>query len=306
MTEFGLIGTVTSDRIVYDDGRSFHMLGGALYQAAVWCGFDDGVRLFAGCGESLRAEVEALTSDWAGLRRDGLHFIPGPGNVVELRYGETLKEREEVLRSAVPPLDPGPIVAGLPGLQALLLVFNSGFDLSLDAWHQVLRAARCPVWIDIHSLSLAKLVNTHRDYVALPEWRAWVRGAAFLQANRQEVACMIGRPERWAERAEIEVLAAEAFGLGVRAVYVTMGKDGVLVLTPGGTRMIEAPQAAAAVDTTGCGDVFAAAALKALVLGADPFEAASAGAALAARAVSAQGLAETFALARRRGSGLKH
>jgi hypothetical protein len=299
MTEFGLIGTVTSDRIVYDDGRSFRMLGGVLYQAAVWCGLGDGVRLFAGCGESLRGEVEALTANWAGLCRGGLRFVPGPGNVVELRYGESLREREEVLRSAVPPLDPGPILAGLPGLQALLLVFNSGFDLTLPSWREILGAARCPVWIDIHSLSLAKLVGVHRDYVALPEWREWVRGAAFLQANRQEVACMIGRPERWAERTEIDALAAAAFDLGIMAVYVTMGKDGVLVLTPGGTRMIEAPKAAAAVDTTGCGDVFAAAAFKALVLDADPFDAASAGAALAAQAVSAKGLAETFELARR-------
>lgn len=299
MTEFGLIGTVTSDRIVYDDGRSFRMLGGVLYQAAVWCGFGDGVRLFAGCGEAWRGEVEALTAGWTTLRREGLRFVPGPGNLVDLRYGESLKEREEVLRSAVPPLDPGPILTGLTGLEALLLVFNSGFDLTLPSWREILGAARCPVWIDIHSLSLATLVGAPRDYVALPEWRDWVRGAAFLQANRQEIACLAGRPERWAEPAEIEALAAEAFGLGLRALFVTMGKEGVFVLTPAGARMVEAPKAAVAVDTTGCGDVFAAVALKALVLGANPFEAAAAGAALAARAVSVKGIAETYELARK-------
>ena len=73
----------------------------------------------------------------------------------------------------------------------------------------------------------------------------------------------------------------------------------VFVLTPAGARMVEAPKAAAAVDTTGCGDVFAAAALKALVLGVNPLEAAAAGAALAARAVSVKGIAETYELARR-------
>ncbi|MCX6560830.1 MAG: PfkB family carbohydrate kinase [Candidatus Aminicenantes bacterium] len=299
MTEFGLIGTITSDRIVYDDGRSYGMIGGVLYQAAVWCGVGDGVRLFTNCGEALRARVEDLIAPWPGLRRGGLRYVPGPGNQVELRYGESLKEREEVLRSAVPPLDPGPILAGLDGLDALLLAFNSGFDLRLGDWRSIVDKSRCPIWIDIHSLSLAKLVGAHRDYVALPEWRDWVRGAAYLQANRQEVACMVGRPECWAERAEIDVLAAEAFGLGVRAVFVTMGKEGVLVLTPAEIRMIAAPLAAAAVDTTGCGDVFAAVALKALAGGGGAFAAAQAGAALASRAVSVKGLAETFDLARK-------
>ncbi len=299
MTEFGLIGTITSDRIVYDDGRSFGMIGGVLYQAAVWCGRGDGVRLFTACGEDLRTGVEDLIAPWPTLRRGGLRYVPGPGNVVELRYGEALKEREEVLRSAVPPLDPGSVLPGLAGLDGLLLVFNSGFDLRLEDWRTIRAAAVCPVWIDIHSHSLAKIVGAHRDYVAIPEWRDWVRGADYLQANRQEAACMLGRPERWPERDEIESLAGEAFGLGVRAMFVTMGKEGVLVLTPGEIRMIPSPQAQEAVDTTGCGDVFAAAAFKALIAGVGAFAATEAGAALASRAVSVKGIAETFRLARR-------
>jgi hypothetical protein len=298
MPEFGLLGTITSDRIVYDDGRSFGMLGGVLYQAAVWCGMGDGVRLFTACGEGLRTAVEELIAPWPTLRRGGLRYVPGPGNIVELRYGAALKEREEVLRSAVPPLDAGPVLVGIDGLDGLLLVFNSGFDLRLEDWRTIRAAAPCPVWIDIHSYSLAKIIGAHRDYVAIPEWRDWVRGAAFLQANRQEAACMTGRPERWPERAEIEALAEEAFGLGLRAVFITMGSQGVLVLTPEDSRMIPARRAAEAVDTTGCGDVFAAAAFKALIAGADPFAAAEAGAALAAKAVSVKGIAETYRLLR--------
>jgi hypothetical protein len=297
MKEFGLIGTITSDRIVFDDGRSFGMIGGVLYQAAVWSGQGDGVRLFTACGEELRAGVEDLIRPWTTLRRGGLRFVPGPGNVVELRYGETLKEREEVLRSAVPPLDPRLVLPGLDGLDGLLLVFNSGFDLKLEDWRTIQRAVRCPVWIDIHSYALAKVIGAHRDYIAIPEWTEWVRGADFLQANRQEVACMIGRPERWAERGEIEALAVRAFDSGPRALFVTMGREGVLALTPDGNRMIAAPKADQTVDTTGCGDVFAAAAFKALTEGAGAFEAAEAGTALASRAVSAKGVAETFRLA---------
>jgi len=297
MSEFGLIGTITSDEILYDDGRAFRGLGGVLYQAAALCGFGHRVRLAAQCGEDLRGEVEALISDWPSLIRDGLRFVPGPGNRVELRYSERLKEREEVLRSVVPPLDPSLLLGCLARLDLLLMVFNSGFDIALEDWRRIARTAPCPIWMDIHSLALAKLVGFHRDYVDLPEWIDWVEGVTYLQANRQEVACMLGRPERWPERDEIVAFARVAFDQAVRAVFVTMGKDGVLVLTSEETRLIQAPRADRVVDTTGCGDVFCAGAMHRLAAGAELFEAAAFGVEITSRAVGLAGLNETFALA---------
>ncbi|MGD0781971.1 MAG: PfkB family carbohydrate kinase, partial [Candidatus Aminicenantales bacterium] len=287
--------------IVYDDGRSFRGLGGVLYQAAALCGFGHSVRLAAQCGENMRGAVEDLVSGWPALDREGLRFVPGPGNRVELRYSERLKERQEILRSVVPPLDPSFLLGRMGDLKLLLMVFNSGFDIELPDWRRVARSARCPIWMDIHSLSLAKLVGSHRDYVALPEWKDWVEGVTYLQANRQEVACMLGRPERWPERGEIEAFAGEAFDRSVRAVFVTMGKDGVLLLTPDETRMIRAPRADRVVDSTGCGDIFCAGTLHRLAAGAELFEAAAFGAAVATRAVGLAGLSETFNLARNAG-----
>jgi hypothetical protein len=298
MSAFGLIGTITSDEIHYDDGRSFSGLGGILYQAAALCGFGHRVRLAAQCGDTLRIPVEGLLSDWPTLERGGLHFVPGPGNRVELRYSERLKEREEVLRSVVPPLDPSYLLDRVADLKLLLMVFNSGFDMELPDWRRVARAARCPIWMDIHSLSLARVVGAHRDYVALPEWKDWVEGVTYLQANRQEVACMLGRPERWPEREEIDAFALEAFDRSVRAVFVTMGKDGVLLLTPEEARLIQAPRADRVVDTTGCGDIFCAATMHRLAAGTDLFEAAAFGVDTASRAVGLAGLRETYELAR--------
>jgi sugar/nucleoside kinase (ribokinase family) len=298
MSVFGLIGTITSDEILYDDGRSFRGLGGVLYQAAALCGFGHRVRLAARCGEALRVPVEGLLSDWPTLERGGLLFVPGPGNRVELRYSERLKEREEVLRSVVPPLDPSYLLERMADLKLLLMVFNSGFDMELPDWRRIARAARCPIWMDIHSLSLARIVGAPRDYVALPEWREWVEGVTYLQANRQEVACMLGRPERWPEREEIEAFARDAFDRSVRAVFVTMGKDGVLTLTPDDVRLIQAPRADRVVDTTGCGDIFCAATMHRLAAGAALFEAAAFGVTIASGAVGLSGLEATYALAR--------
>jgi hypothetical protein len=297
MSEFGLIGTITSDEIHYDDGRDFRGLGGVLYQAAALCGFGHRVRLATHCGEDLRPEVEAMIAGWPTLEREGVRFVPGSGNRVELRYSERLKEREEVLRSVVPPLDPAYLLEHMARMDLLLMVFNSGFDIDLADWRRVARSAPCPIWMDIHSLSLARRVGVHRDYVALPEWTEWVEGVTYLQANRQEVACMIGHPERWAEGGEIETFARAAFDRSVRAVFVTMGKDGVLALTPDEIRPLSAPRTDRVVDTTGCGDTFCAGTMHRLAAGVPLFEAAAFGVEIASRAAGLAGLAETYALA---------
>jgi hypothetical protein len=316
MSRFGLIGTITSDHIVVEDRPPLRSLGGILYQAAVLCGLGEDVELFSNCGEELRAEIEAATAGWRTLRREGVVFVPGPGNQVHLRYSERLKEREEVLASAVPALAPEPVIAALPRLDMLLMVFNSGFELRLEDWRRIVAAERRAIWLDVHSLVLAKIVGSHRDYVAVPDWRDWVAGVSYLQANRQELSSLRGHPERWPSRAEIESFAGQAFDVGVRAVMVTLGKDGVLLLTPGargaagvgaiagaGTaarpivRHIQAPAADRVVDATGCGDVFCAAAMRLLARGASIAEAAEAGVVLASEAVGLAGITETFGLA---------
>lgn len=304
MRAFGLVGTITSDYITDDAGPRCRGLGGILYQAAVLCGLSENVHLIANCGADLRPEVEALTEGWTTLDRDGLRFVPGPGNRVFLHYSERLKEREEVLGSAVPALAPDRILGALPALDMLLMVFNSGFELSLPDWRAVLDRASCPVWLDVHSLVLARLLHAHRDYVSVPGWRDYVRGIAYLQANRQEVASLLGHPERWPDADEVEAFVREALRQGLRAVFVTMGKEGVLVATPRESRVVRAPAAAKVVDTTGCGDVFCAKTMQLLALDVPVLEAAEEGVELASRAACLAGIRETFDLARREDEGI--
>ena len=356
MSRFGLIGTITSDHVIVEDRPPLRSLGGILYQAAVLCGLGEDVALFSNCGEELRGELDAAVVRWRTLDRAGVTYVPGPGNQVHLHYSDRLKEREEVLASAVPALDPASILAALPRLDMLLMAFNSGFEFALADWRRIVDAAcaldfarslardrdsngtrtrACPIWLDVHSFVLDRIVGAHRDYVSVPEWRDWLAGVTYLQANRQEVASLRGHPERWPERGEIESFAAEAFAVAVRAVFVTMGKDGVLMLTPGEgpgeddesparagagisgakaglaaaahssarmrtavkTRQIQAPAADRIVDTTGCGDVFCARTMSLLAKGAALEMAVEAGVILASKAVGLAGIGETFRLA---------
>jgi hypothetical protein len=283
---------------MYGSCRSYQGLGGILYQAAVLCGLGEDVYLYTNCGLELKADVEKITGNWRTLRTAGLNYVPGPGNQVFLRYSERSREREETLASAVPPLTPDRIFADLPKLDALLMAFNSGFDMALGDWRRIIERASCPIWLDIHSLVLEKKFRGRREYVSLLEWRDWVSGADYLQANRQEIASLLGHPERWPEHDEISAFIQESLQVDVRAVFITMGKEGVLVATAEEMRIIRAPEAEKVVDTTGCGDVFCARTLQLLARDIPVFEAASRGVEMASRAVGIAGIMKTYSLAR--------
>jgi sugar/nucleoside kinase (ribokinase family) len=304
MAKFGLVGTITSDLISYHSGRTFEGVGGVLYQAASLCGLGHDVFLYTNLGRDLAVSVDPLIRDWINLSRQGIRLVPGPGNRVRLDYPAE-GERIEVLESIVPPLDPGPILAHLPILDTLVLIVNSGFDIELRDWRKVAHAAGCPIWLDVHSLPLERVLGKPRSYVPLPEWTDWARGVDYLQANRQEVASMLGHPQILAKEEELGLFAEKAFDLEVKAVFITLGKDGVQVMTRRASKRIAAPGVQPVVDSTGCGDVFCAGTVVKLADGQTPFEAASYGVELASKAVSLAGIKETYEMAKAAKPGRK-
>jgi len=293
------MGTIGYDVITHEGGEGYSGVGGILYQAAGLCGLGLEVALFANIGAEYEPEVRAITARWPACHTEGVFPAPGPGNRVFLHY-PARGERVEVLRSHVPPLEPQRILDGLAGCRLLIAVINSGFDIEPAAWRRVVSAADCLIWFDVHSLALTQVVGETRRYRPLPEWPDWVRGVDYFQANVKEVACMLGEPERLPGREELLGFGRAAVGLGVRAVFLTMGKDGAMVMTPGGARRIGCREAGRVVDTTGCGDIFCAGTAAMLAAGSSPEEAAAFGVELASEAVGVAGVLGTYDLIKNR------
>lgn len=291
--KFGLIGTITYDRISYESRPSWMGLGGVLYQGATLSALGKEVFLYTNLGEELDSEVEKIIKNWPKLRRKGINHIPGPGNQVLLHYPES-GERVEILRSVVPPLDPSLVIKDLPEFEMLILILNSGYDIELRDWRKIVCSASCPIWIDIHSLPLSKEINVPRKYMSLPDWKEWVERVTFIQANEKEMASILGHPEKKPSEADMINFGERAFNLGTKAVFITLGKEGVFVMSPKGSKRICSFRVNKVVDTTGCGDVFCAGMAAGLVGSMDPFEAAAFGLKLATKAVTARGIGETY------------
>jgi len=291
--KFGLIGTVTFDWINQVSRPAWKGLGGVLYQGAVLCALGREVYLYTNLGSLLVSEMNRITKDWKTLHRRGINQVTGPGNQVELHYPEK-GERREVLKSVVPPIPPYQILEDLPELKMLILVINSGFDIELKDWQNTVQSATCPVWVDIHSLPLSKELGRPRRYLPLPEWKDWTCGVDFVQANAKEMAAMLGHPEEDSTAEEMLSWAKTGFDLGAKALFVTQGEAGALVMTPRDLKTISPPPPDKVVDTTGCGDVFCAGTAVRLSEGKDPFEAAEFGLRLASKAATARGIEEIY------------
>lgn len=117
--------------------------------------------------------------------------------------------------------------------------------------------------------------------VGVPAFLAWTTGAALLLPNLDEGRALTGLEEPEAVAAALTAHAP--------LVALKLAADGALVARRGGPVERVAAPSVVVVDPTGAGDAFAAGFLAALLTGRTPRDAAAAGTALGARAVTTTG-----------------
>jgi hypothetical protein len=289
----GLLGSITHDVITFPDGKISQGLGGILYPASVLCGLERQVSLITNLAEELAPHVFSLKKHWPTMDLDEVKIVPGPGNKVNLYYPEE-GERREILESVVPTLDAEMILNRLSDKNFLILLMISGMDITLEDWNKIKERAECPIWMDVHSLTLSPELGRFRKYVLLTNWPDWVRGVDYVQVNKKESASMIGCPEKDPDEKQLYRFGESVLRQGVRAVFITLGKEGILVITAQGAAKMKFMESNKVVDTTGCGDVFCGAAVSQLMDGKDVMDAVDFGLELATRAVGRSGVKETF------------
>jgi hypothetical protein len=200
--------------------------------------------------------------------------VPVPNNRVVLHYYSN-ERRTERMSGGVPGWtwsELGPMVRDL---DAVYLNFISGFELALGTAQALRRGFDGPIYVDIHSLLLGMQHDGVRVPRPLAEAAAWMGCFDVVQLNEDEMRQLSPDPLS---------LAADAIGHGVSLLIVTLaakgaayvaapGFDGFTAGRPaagGGTSLrsaLIAAQSVEALDPTGCGDVFGAAAAARLFAG---------------------------------------
>ncbi|WP_240677886.1 ribokinase [Actinacidiphila soli] len=215
------------------------------------------------------------------LRREGLA-------VPEVRRGRAPTGRAIVL-------------LGPSGESTVLLAAGANADLGREdvlEHGNLLASARCVlVQLETGDEAVRAAVESATNLVVLNPAPARtvpdhiLKRVDVLVPNRLELAQMCGLPGAPARLEDVEELAR---GLaGPRAIVVTLGGDGCLVLQDGTATHLPA-EPAEVVDTTGAGDSFCGALVNALMNGADLVEAARAATAAAAVSVARSGAMDSL------------
>lgn len=232
-------------------------------------------------GEDLHARASEYLRTLRRVARDAAPIaVPYPNNRVELRYHSD-ERRSEVLTGGVPPWPWLGLKPLLRDLDALYVNLISGFELELETLQLIRQHFSGPVYLDMHSLTLAVQPDGLRTLQPLPNAASWLACADVVQMNEDELAMMAPDPM---------ALAATALAQQVSALVVTLGARGVVYFTaPGfeqlgdlarrgaGTSVLGAIRTAlvpaepadvkGAGDPTGCGDVFGATLFSRLLCG---------------------------------------
>ncbi len=251
-----VIGTINKDVVVDPEGRRFESLGGIVYNAialALLCP-DKTVLPVAYCGTDSLDELKSLFSNLANVDLSGVIERKGGCNENLLRYVNP-EEREEVLAARVPPVDFDMMRIALDS-ELVLLNFISGLDLELDTVRKLKSGFGGTIYMDVHSMTLGIAESGRRFEKRVENWREWASCADVIQMNEREARLFTGA-ETSPERQSLLILEAGPtlclITLGDEGVFVSSSRDGVIEqnLVPAVSAKVR--------DTTGCGDVFAAA-----------------------------------------------
>ncbi len=191
--------------------------------------------------------------------------VPYPNNRVELHYIDD-ERRTEVMHGGVPGwnwLGLKPVLE-LARLDALYVNFLSGWEIDLETARLIRQHFRGPIYCDIHMMAWAIQPDGLRTLRPIPNVREWCGCFDYIQVNEDEMSMLAPDPM---------ALAATALHEGVRALFVTLGKRGVVYFAP--SEQTFGPLRTALVpatvvddgDPTGCGDVWGATQFSRLLAG---------------------------------------
>lgn len=283
-----LIGTVMHDDILLPDGQRRVGYGGILYGTMALLPLTserDTILPVGYLGADDREEV--LARHLAAHRRietHGLRTSPEGSDTAALRYLDADGARDERQTRRTPPLAAADLE---PAWDAQAVVLNpvTGHEFSLAVARNLRTRTRAHVHLDVHSLARQPDAEGRLMPRRLENWREWLASVDSVQANAAEVASIIGTVPRTDDeiRRATLVLASPTH---LRAAIVTLGVHGCALASrlPGEDRLyyLRLPALPGCNgDTTGCGDVFAAAFAVVLERRRRPLEAALVATALA-------------------------
>lgn len=256
-----LIGHICHDVIHHPDGTESQGYGGVYYSLTTLAAVADNntaiLPVFGIGAKDYDAFIEHLKI-YPNVDASGIFKINGATNKVNLFYSNK-QNRIECSENIAPGI-PFKKIKSYLDTNIILVNMVSGFDIALETLDEIRMTAReekIPIYMDIHSLSLGINEDGKRYRRPLMNWRRWLFMLHAVQMNEEEAQGIT--IEKYAE----ENFTKQITALNTDNVIITRGSNGCS-LYHDEHKQIQRYDCAGenidrAVDSTGCGDVFAAA-----------------------------------------------
>ncbi len=268
----GIIGLINHDTINMAGGRRIQDLGGILYNTTVMADLvDEGDALYpisrigADCYDAMRR----ILASRPGVNTTGIALAEEGTSRNRIRYDDDL-EKIEQLTNHIGPISFDQIEPFLD-LDALLVNFIVGDDISLETMAAVRNSASGLLYLDVHNLCLGIDAQGYRRRRAPGNWQRWIEMFDVVQMNEVEARLLAGSDHEVAAGGTGGPLEAKddfiAFGtsvisLGPSVCVITRGALGPVTVyrKDGEPKAFAIPSEPVrdVIDTTGCGDAFAA------------------------------------------------
>lgn len=283
----GIIGLINHDTIFMAGGRRIQDLGGILYNTTVMAdlvGVGDELfpisRIGADCYDAMRAILDPRPA----VNTRGISLSLAGTSRNRIRYDEDL-EKIEQLTNHVGPISLEQIEPFLD-LDALLVNFIVGDDITLETMKAVRGSASGLLYLDVHNLCLGIDAEGYRRRRAPGDWRRWIEMFDVVQMNEVEARLLAGSDHEAAAggpgttggpgaaggldesggplETEDDFIAfgTSVISLGPSVCVITRGPLGPVTVyrKDGEAKAFAIPSEPVrnVIDTTGCGDAFAA------------------------------------------------
>jgi sugar/nucleoside kinase (ribokinase family) len=225
-----------------------------------------------------QADYDALMEqlkNYKNIDTSGIFKFKGPTNQVHLFYQTDGQTRIECSKNISAPIPFNRIKPYLDG-DGVLINMISGSDITLETLDFIrmeIRERSIPIHFDFHSLTLGIDQEFKRFRRPLTDWRRWCFMLNSIQMSEEEALGLS------AERYDEKTLTNHLMPLMVETLIITRSERGATVIVQDIHKKLtrkdfEGVSLGAAVDATGCGDVFGAAFLYQYLKSKDSFIAA--------------------------------
>jgi sugar/nucleoside kinase (ribokinase family) len=255
------IGHICLDVIHHPDGSESQGYGGGYYSLVALSNLADNnttiLPVFGIGVKEYEAFIEHL-QQFPNIDTSGIYKVNGTTNKVNLFYSDS-QNRIECSENISPAI---PFKKIKPYLDTNMILLNmvSGFDISLETLDEIrmtVREDKIPIYLDVHSLSLGINEDGKRYRRPLMNWRRWLFMLHAVQLNEEEASGLT------VEKYDEENLIKQTTALDTDNVIITRGAKGCTFFHDEHKQIQKNDCAAEPIQTasnsTGCGDVFAAA-----------------------------------------------